>query len=84
MIGSRHHLLAGSLWLFSTMGSEFIPTLGEGDFAVETRVLTGSSLSKTVDATNRSAEVLLKKFPEVSRSGGKDRLQRNSYRSHAC
>lgn len=71
VIGAAILLLAGSLWLFSTMGSEFIPTLGEGDFAVETRVLTGSSLSKTVEATNRSAEVLMKKFPEVKEVVGK-------------
>jgi cobalt-zinc-cadmium resistance protein CzcA len=30
-------------FLFANMGGEFIPTLEEGDFAVETRVLTGSS-----------------------------------------
>lgn len=71
VIGAALVLLAGSLWLFSTMGSEFIPTLGEGDFAVETRVLTGSSLSKTVEATNKSAEVLMKKFPEVLEVVGK-------------
>ncbi len=37
------------------LGAEFIPSLDEGDFAVETRVLTGSSLSKTVEASNQGS-----------------------------
>lgn len=57
-------LLAFSIFLFSRMGGEFLPTLEEGDFAVETRVLTGSSLSYTVDAVSTAADVLLKKFPD--------------------
>ena len=43
-------LLAASFVAFSNMGGEFIPTLEEGDFAVETRVMTGSSLFETIDA----------------------------------
>lgn len=57
-------LLGGSFWLFSRMGGEFIPQLDEGDFAVELRVLTGSSLSETVDATLKAAAVLQKNFPD--------------------
>lgn len=57
-------LLGGSFWLFSRMGGEFIPQLDEGDFAVELRVLTGSSLSETVDATLKAAAVLQKHFPD--------------------
>ncbi len=55
---------AGSLWLFSSLGAEFIPTLDEGDFAVETRILTGSSLSETIDAATQASDVLLKTFPD--------------------
>jgi cobalt-zinc-cadmium resistance protein CzcA len=57
-------MFAVSLWVFSGMGGEFIPQLDEGDFAVETRVLTGSSLSETVDAVQKSAGVLRKNFPD--------------------
>lgn len=57
-------LLAISLVLFLRMGGEFLPTLEEGDFAVETRVLTGSSLSYTIEATTKAAEVLLQEFPD--------------------
>ncbi|GAB3246894.1 CusA/CzcA family heavy metal efflux RND transporter [Larkinella harenae] len=58
-------LLAGAGWLFTTLGGEFIPTLDEGDFAIETRVLTGSSLSQTVAKTTQAERVLLQRFPEV-------------------
>jgi cobalt-zinc-cadmium resistance protein CzcA len=57
-------LLFGVSYLtFSKMGGEFIPQLDEGDFAVETRVLTGSSLSETVDAVLKAAGILKKHFP---------------------
>lgn len=55
----------GTLFIFINMGGEFIPTLDEGDFAVETRVMTGSSLSESIDAAQKSARVLLNHFPEV-------------------
>ena len=64
VIASSLVLLAISLILFIRMGGEFLPTLEEGDFAVETRVLTGSSLSYTVEAAQKSAGVLLKEFPD--------------------
>lgn len=57
-------LLGGSFWVFSRMGGEFIPQLDEGDFAVEMRVLTGSSLSETIDATRKAAAILQKNFPD--------------------
>lgn len=57
-------MLGGSFWLFTRMGGEFIPQLDEGDFAVEMRVLTGSSLSETIDAMRKAAAVLQKNFPD--------------------
>lgn len=58
-------LFGCSLWLFSTLGGEFIPQLDEGDFAVETRLLTGSSLSQTIETVTKASDILLKNFPEV-------------------
>ncbi|HEX9825439.1 MAG TPA: CusA/CzcA family heavy metal efflux RND transporter, partial [Flavobacteriaceae bacterium] len=65
-------ILAGTLGLFAiaflifkSLGGEFIPTLEEGDFAVETRVMTGSSLSNTIKATTKAEKILLDQFPEV-------------------
>ncbi|MFT6867065.1 MAG: cobalt-zinc-cadmium resistance protein CzcA [Cyclobacteriaceae bacterium] len=58
-------LFGVSLWVFSNMGGEFVPTLEEGDFAVETRVMTGSSLENTILATTQAEKILLAQFPEV-------------------
>lgn len=49
------------------MGGEFIPKLEEGDFAVDTRVLTGSSLTTSIEYTQQAAHVLLTQFPEVQK-----------------
>ncbi len=57
-------LFIGSIFIFLNMGGEFIPTLDEGDFAVETRVLTGSSMMQTVDASLKAGEILTKQFPD--------------------
>ncbi|GAB3918375.1 CusA/CzcA family heavy metal efflux RND transporter [Larkinella terrae] len=64
-------LLIGAIFMFSRMGGEFIPQLDEGDFAVDTRTLTGSSLSETVDATLKAQRILLRQFPEVEQVVGK-------------
>lgn len=60
-----------SLFLLARMGGEFIPTLEEGDFAVETRVLTGSSIGTTAEACMKGAAILKNKFPEVEKVVGK-------------
>ncbi|OOQ57349.1 CusA/CzcA family heavy metal efflux RND transporter [Mucilaginibacter pedocola] len=64
-------LLIVAVFTFTRMGGEFIPTLEEGDFAVETRLLTGSSLSQTIDKVNQASQILVKKFPEVKEVIGK-------------
>jgi heavy metal efflux system protein len=56
-----------SIWLLSRLGGEFIPALEEGDFAVDTRVLTGSSLQTTIDNTQKAAHILITQFPEVQK-----------------
>ncbi|MCB9333489.1 MAG: CusA/CzcA family heavy metal efflux RND transporter [Lewinellaceae bacterium] len=67
VIATSAILLAGSVWLMGTLGGEFIPELEEGDFAVDTRVLTGSNLNTTIAATQQTAGVLLQNFPEVEK-----------------
>lgn len=64
-------LFAVSLFILSTLGGEFIPELPEGDFAVETRVLTGSNITTSSEAILKSAHILLAKFPEVEKIVGK-------------
>jgi cobalt-zinc-cadmium resistance protein CzcA len=60
-----------SVYIFMNMGGEFIPTLDEGDFAVETRVLPGSSLNYTVETMKKASRVLKDNFPEVKDIVGK-------------
>lgn len=59
-------LLAGSAFLYSTMGGEFVPTLDEGDFVIQPVLKTGTSLSKTIETTTMIEKILLKEFPEVT------------------
>ncbi|MBC7760032.1 MAG: efflux RND transporter permease subunit, partial [Phormidesmis sp. FL-bin-119] len=58
-------LFAVSLYIFSTLGGEFIPTLEEGDFALEVRLIRGTSLTKTIETMTQMERVLKKKFPEI-------------------
>jgi len=67
VIFSAGLLLLLSLIAFSTIGGEFIPELEEGDFAVETRIMTGSSVKASIDYTQKAAKILLERFPEVQK-----------------
>ncbi|MCS7000860.1 MAG: CusA/CzcA family heavy metal efflux RND transporter [Bacteroidota bacterium] len=60
-------LLGGAAYAATTLGGEFLPKLEEGDFAVDTRLLTGSSLRATVETTQRCARILRQSFPEVEK-----------------
>lgn len=71
MLGVSLVLLTGASLLFLSLGGEFIPTLDEGDFAVETRVMTGSSLSHSVETTLKAGTLLTQNFPEVTQVVGK-------------
>lgn len=51
--------------LLSRMGGEFIPSIEEGDYAVETRVLSGSNLNTTIENVQKVAGILKSDFPEV-------------------
>lgn len=67
IIASTLGIFAVAVFLMLGIGGEFIPQLEEGDFAVETRLLTGSNLNTTIDATQRATKILLDKFPEVTK-----------------
>jgi cobalt-zinc-cadmium resistance protein CzcA len=60
-------LFVFAIFILSRMGGEFIPQLEEGDFAVDTRVLTGSNLNTTIEYTTKAAHVLKSRFPEVEK-----------------
>lgn len=67
VVGSAFVLFVISLFILTRLGGEFIPALEEGDFAVDTRVLTGSSIQTTIDGTQAAARILLKNYPEVEK-----------------
>ncbi|HUQ66583.1 MAG TPA: CusA/CzcA family heavy metal efflux RND transporter, partial [Flavitalea sp.] len=58
-------------FVLTLLGGEFIPSLEEGDFAVETRVLPGSNLNTSMNAVSTGARILIHKFPEVEKIVGK-------------
>ena len=77
-LGIPRTIIAAILGLFvlalitlSFMGGEFMPSLEEGDFAVETRVLPGSNLQTSMTAISQGAKILIEKFPEVEKIVGK-------------
>jgi len=54
-----------SVIIASRLGGEFIPELEEGDFAIDSRILTGSSLTQSIKVSGEASAILLK-FPEVT------------------
>lgn len=67
LLASTLFLFGFSIYLLLQMGGEFIPQLEEGDFAVETRLLTGSNLNNTIQSTQKASKILLERFPEVTK-----------------
>lgn len=51
----------------SRMGSEFIPSLSEGDFALQALRVPGTSLTQSVDMQQRLEKAIVEKMPEVER-----------------
>ena len=70
VVGIAVTLFITALIFFKNMGGEFIPTLEEGDYAIEFVLPQGSSLSQTIE-TVMMAERMLLKFPEVKMVVGK-------------
>lgn len=64
-ISSAFALLIASLFLFTRLGAEFIPTLDEGDFAMQMTLPAGSSLSKSIDISLQAEKILKEQFPEI-------------------
>lgn len=58
-------LLLIAVLLFNTLGAEFVPTLDEGDLAMQVTIDPGSSLTHMVETTSKAEKVLKEKFPEV-------------------
>lgn len=50
---------------FKFLGGEFIPSLEEGDFAIEMSMAQGTSLSQMVESCSKAEQLLKAKYPEV-------------------
>ena len=57
-------LVASSIWLATTLGSEFIPQLNEEDILLQAIRIPGTGLEQSV-AMQRSLEKKIKQFPQV-------------------
>jgi cobalt-zinc-cadmium resistance protein CzcA len=66
VVGAALLLFAGSAWLFTRLGAEFIPQLDEGSVALQ--MIRGNSvgLDASIDLQRRSEKLLREKFPEIS------------------
>lgn len=58
-------LFCVSIVAFHFLGGEFIPTLEEGDIAVEASMAQGTSLSQMVASCTKAERLLKSEFPEV-------------------
>jgi cobalt-zinc-cadmium resistance protein CzcA len=58
-------IFAFSLFVFTRIGGEFIPTLEEGDLAAGVMTLQGGSLSNTIETVEKANKILMSKFPEL-------------------
>jgi cobalt-zinc-cadmium resistance protein CzcA len=54
-----------SVFVLSKMGSEFIPTLEEGDLAMQQAIEPGSSLEESIRTSTLAEKILLDNFPEI-------------------
>ncbi|MDR3047384.1 MAG: CusA/CzcA family heavy metal efflux RND transporter [Bacteroidales bacterium] len=68
LIASIVLLFIVSLLVFNRMGGEFIPTLEEGDFAVEISMSQGTSLTQVIQTFSQAEKILKDNFPEVKQA----------------
>ena len=64
VIGSTVVLLAVAVWMFSRLGSSFLPPFNEGSFTINISSLPGISLEES-DSIGARAERLLLEIPEI-------------------
>ena len=60
-------VFAGSLWLFTHLGAEFVPKLDEGSITSMLYKPVGMSLDESVRTDLELEKTLLRKFPEITR-----------------
>ncbi|MFY9153788.1 MAG: CusA/CzcA family heavy metal efflux RND transporter [Prolixibacteraceae bacterium] len=58
-------ILGSAVFVFTRMGGEFIPSLDEGDIAMQAFLRPGSSLSETIEREKEIENIIMTNFPEV-------------------
>ncbi|MHA4868464.1 efflux RND transporter permease subunit [Duganella sp. PWIR1] len=59
--------VALAVLLATRMGSEFVPSLNEGDIAMQALRIPGTSLTQSVEMQKQIEVTLMRKFPEIER-----------------
>ncbi|MBK7763363.1 MAG: CusA/CzcA family heavy metal efflux RND transporter [Bacteroidetes bacterium] len=54
-----------AIMVYNSLGGEFMPKLDEGDLAINSSIMTGSSLSQMIKTTTQYEKLIKAKFPEV-------------------
>ncbi len=65
ILGLSLAFLLATFLIFKSLGAEFIPTLEEGDLAMQMAIQPGSSLTESVHTSTKAEKILLENFPEV-------------------
>lgn len=63
-------IFAGTLWLFTRLGQEFVPPLDEGNLAVQAMRIPGTGLTQSL-AMQAEVEKTIARLPEVAYAFGK-------------
>ncbi len=71
IVGITVAIFSATLFIFSNIGGEFIPTLEEGDYAIEFLLPQGTSLAQTTETVMHAQRILKKAFPEIKMLVGK-------------
>lgn len=58
-------ILVSAAFIFTRMGGEFIPSLDEGDIAMQAFLRPGSSLTETINREKEIEKIIKANFPEV-------------------
>jgi cobalt-zinc-cadmium resistance protein CzcA len=66
VIGLAAILVSSCMWLATTLGSEFVPQLNEGDIALHAMRIPGTGLEQAVEM-QKVLEQRIKSFPEVDK-----------------
>ena len=64
VLGSTLAVFALSVWLFTRMGGEFIPTLDEGDIMMHGFCKPGTSLTQTLESHRLAQKIIMDNFPD--------------------